>query len=99
MVARLCCLAIYRTWLMPRTWSGRSAGRVIGPGAAAAPGASCGKVVDMRCEGDVALHFLHDLMNVAVEHRHRAKTPDRVEPPQFPSSTSDTRSTAECAQK
>ena len=61
------------TRVTPRVERKRPAGRsLIGPGDAAVPGAGCGNAVEQRgVKGDVSLHLLHDLMDVAVQHGHR----------------------------
>ena len=52
----------------------------MGPGEGAVPGAGCGKGRrSCRMESDVAFHFLHHLMNMAIEHGQRAKSLEKLE--------------------
>ena len=59
---------------MPSTLLSLSAGTFSGPGAGPSPAAGCGKAVEnARLVRDVAFDLLHDLVDVAVEHGHRAE--------------------------
>ena len=61
--------------MIPRTERSFPGGKsLIGPGLGAVPGAGMrerGRRRGVEC--DVALHLLHDLMDVPVQHRHRAE--------------------------
>src|SRR6476619_3586054 len=59
---------------MPRTERSLSAGTTNGSGAGAVPGRRLRKSRRPGCvEVDVAFDFLHQLMNMTIEHRHRTK--------------------------
>ena len=74
MIASRCSFCMKVTLAMPSSVRSFSAGTFIGPGEGAVPGAGCGKAVERAVwKVDVALDLLHHLMDVAVEHRHRAE--------------------------
>ena len=80
MIARRCWPCLKFTSVMPSSLRSWSSGTFIGPGDGAEPGAGCGNDVDVRgVKRDVAFDLLHHLMDMAVEHRHRAEAFDEIE--------------------
>ena len=74
MIASRCSFCLNVTLAMPSMVRSLSSGTFIGPGEGAVPGRRLRKRRRARgVEGDVAFDLLHHLVDVAVEHGHRAE--------------------------
>jgi hypothetical protein len=72
-IARWLCRPTYFTSVMPRTLFSLPAGTTIGPACGAVPAQAAGMRSTSRYGTHIALHLLHHLVNVPVQHRHRAE--------------------------